>query len=119
MYCYLKRFLICLGICFGSIIILSFIFTLLNYFNIMGTKIVNVIKVLIPLFSAMVGSYFFGKKAKKNGWLEGVKFGACLFVIFLLIDIILQEFTYRGLIFYVVIMFSAILGSIVGINKKE
>lgn len=119
MYCYLKRFFICLGICFGSIIILSFIFTFLNYFNIMGTKAANVTKVLIPLFSAMLGSYFFGKKAKKNGWLEGVKFGGCLFIIFLLIDIILQGFSYRSLIFYVVIMFSAILGSIAGINKKE
>ncbi len=116
---YFKKFFICLSITFSTIIILTLAFTTFNYLNLISTKVLNVIKILIPLFSAILGSYFFGKKAKKNGWLEGIKFGSALFIIFIIIDIILDSLSKRSIIFCIIVMFCAILGSIVGINKKE
>lgn len=105
----------------SSILVLTFIVTLLSYFNIMGDKVVSIFKIIIPIISVLIGGFYIGKKSVKKGFIEGLKLG-------LIFSIILVIFNYLGLgnsfkvkylLFYLIIIITSILGSMIGINKRK
>lgn len=105
-----------------SIIIIStFLITILNYFNIIGTKTMAILKILIILISMFVGGYLIGKSSKQKGWLEGIKLSGIVIVILVLFKYLgLQDkFSLNHLIYYLILIISCTLGSMVGISKKK
>lgn len=100
-------------------IILSLILTALNYFNIINYTALTISKIIIPILSLGVGGFLMGKKAIKNGWLEGLKISLIIVLIFIIITVILKEFDIKKLTFFTILIFSGIFGSIIGINKKS
>jgi len=118
---YLKK----LGISFiyiiSTILILTFLITTLNYFNIISDKIISIFKILIPVISLFIGGIQIGKRSKSKGWLEGLKLGL-IFSVFLLIFNFLafsNSFKFKYLLFYLIIIICSILGSMIGINRKK
>lgn len=103
------------------IIIATFLITILNYFNIIGSKIIAILKILIILISMFVGGYLIGKNSKQKGWLEGIKLGSIMIVILVLFNYLgLQEkFLINHLIYYLILIISCTLGSMLGINRKK
>ena len=59
-----------------------------------------------------------GKKASKNGWLEGLKISLIIVLFLVIITTILGEFSPKKLTFYLILIISGIFGSILGINTK-
>jgi len=118
---YLKK----LGISFiyiSSILLLStFLLTILNYFNIIGSGIVSVFKIIIPLVSLFVGGFIIGKKSKNKGWIEGLKLGIILTIIISLFNYLglNMSFNFKNIIYFLILILITIFGSIIGINKKE
>ena len=105
----------------GSILVITFIITLLNYFNIISDKVISIFKILIPIISLFIGGFYLGKRSNSKGYLEGLKLGT-LFSIFLLIFNFLalnNSFKLKYLLFYLIIIISSILGSMIGINKRK
>ena len=105
----------------ASILIITFIITILNYFNIISDKIISIFKILIPVISLFIGGFYIGKKSTSKGYLEGLKLGL-LFSIFLLIFNFLalsNSFKLKYLLFYLIIIVSSILGSMIGINISK
>ena len=118
---YLKN----LGISFlwiiSTILLLTFIITFFNYFNIISDKIISIFKILIPIISLFIGGIQIGKRSKNKGWLEGLKLGL-IFSMFLLIFNFLafsNSFKLKYLLFYLIIIISSIFGSMIGINRKK
>jgi len=111
-----KSFLYMTSILFISVILI----TLLNYFNIFGSKIVTFFKLVIALISIFVGGFIMGKNSKQKGWLEGIKLGLIILFILVIINYIIlnQSFEIRNLVYYLILMVSSIFGSMIGINKK-
>lgn len=101
------------------IITATFILTLFNYFNIFNTNTIKVIKFLIPLLGIIVNSYQLGKKSIKKGYLEGLKFGSSIILIFMLITLITKSFNTKVFIYYTIILLTSTLSSMIGINKKK
>jgi len=105
----------------GTILVITFIITLLNYFNIISDKIISIFKILIPILSLFIGGFYIGKRSYSKGYLEGLKLGF-IFSIFLLIFNFLafnNSFKLKYLLFYLIIIISSILGSMIGINKRK
>ena len=105
----------------GTILISTFIITLLNYFNIISDKVISIFKILIPVISLFIGGFYIGKRSNNKGYLEGLKLGL-IFSIFLLIFNFLafsNSFKLKYLLFYLIIIISSILGSMIGINKRK
>ena len=105
----------------GTILVITFIITLLNYFNIINDKIISVFKILIPIISLFIGGFYIGKNSSSKGYLEGLKLGG-IFSLFLLIFNFLafnNSFKLKYLLFYLIIIISSILGSMIGINKRK
>ncbi len=116
---YLKKIIKALIITIGSILILTFLFTVFNYFDIISGKTLTIIKIIIPLFSLALGGFTLGYGAIKNGWLEGIKIGLIITFIIFIFNIIFTNITLKDLLFYASLIMSAVMGSMLGINVKK
>lgn len=113
---YLKYF----GISFLAIMLGLLFISTLYYFDIIGTKFNMYFRTIYFLVIIFVTSYKLGKLTDKNGYLTGIKFGLIYILIFILISLIFYvgKIHLRIIIYYLIILFTSILGSIMGIQKK-
>ncbi len=118
---FLKNSLKSLLYIFSIIIVSTFLVTTLNYFNIIGPKLLTIFKILIILSSMFTGGIIIGKNSKQKGWLEGIKLGLIVTVILVLFKYLglNQKFLITNIIYYIILIISCTLGSMIGINKKK
>ncbi|MDD2435842.1 MAG: TIGR04086 family membrane protein [Bacilli bacterium] len=116
----MKKFDMSLLYTFGIILGFTLLITLFNYFNILSYKVVVVFKIIIPVLSLFVGGFILGKKSSNKGWLEGLKYGILVIVIFSIINYIFLKtgFKIQDLIYYLILIMSGTFGSMVGISNK-
>ena len=102
------------------IIISIFILRIFNYFELLNNNIIDTLKLLIVLISVFINSYIIGKNSKNKGYLEGLKFGS-IFIIFILLYnlLFINQFTFKILIYYLLILVTSIVASTIGINRKK
>lgn len=115
MFKYLKSSIYTLCILIGSTIII----TILNYFNILMGNVLKITELLIPIISIFIGSYILGKSSNNKGYIEGLKYGVVWIILFLIINLISKNFTYLSLIYYLILIITAIVSSIIGINRRK
>lgn len=113
---YLKN----IGYVFLGIIISTVIITLLNYFGILNGSLLNIILISIIIISLFIGGYLTGKKASRKGYLEGVKFGSIIILLVILLNLIIfkNKFNLISILFYLSLLISSVLGSMIGISRK-
>ena len=117
---YLKKLALAFSITVGSLLILIFVATLFNYFNLFSYKVMHISIIIIPIIALILGGIYMGRKATKKGYLEGLKLGFIFSVIILIINIILGEtINIKDAIFYLILIISCIFGSMIGINLKK
>lgn len=116
---YLKLLGTNLLIMFLILFISTFLITLLNYFNIINGSLLSIFKIIIIVLTMLIGGFLTGVKAKEKGWLEGIKIGGLFSIFLILINIIfIKQFSLKNIIYYLILIFASILGSIIGISKK-
>ena len=105
----------------GSILVLTFITTILSYFNILNDKVTSIIKIIIPIISMLIGGFYIGKRSNKKGFLEGLKLGAIFSSILVIFNYLALDnsFKFKYLLFYLILIITSILGSMIGINRKK
>lgn len=111
-----KSFLYIISILFISTIVI----TLLNYFNVLGGKLVSIFKIITALISIFIGGFIMGKNSNQKGWLEGLKLGIVIIFILLLVSFVFlkQNWNIKNIVYYLILLVSSIFGSMVGISKK-
>ena len=115
----LKNILKSLLYFFISIIISTILLTILNYFNILNSKTISLLKFLIPVISISITSYLLGKKTIKKGYIEGLKFGGIIIIVFFIISLLFRNLNIKSIIYYIILLLSSILSSMIGINKRK
>ena len=101
------------------IIILTFIFGTLSYFNIINDQISSTIILTCFFISLFIICYNLGRKKEKNGYIEGIMFGTFISLLFFVIRIIFRlKITKVKLLYYLFIIIISTIGSVLGINKK-
>lgn len=116
---YIKKISKCLLYFLIALLSLSFILTILNYFDIINYKIIDLIKYIILFICYLISGYYIGYNSNKKGFIEGIKIGLIISVILILLNLIIFgniKLTY--LIYYLLLIGISTLGSIFGINKK-
>ena len=105
----------------SSLLILTFIITFLNYFNIISDKVISIFKILIPIISLFIGGFYIGKNSNSKGYLEGLKLGLIFSLILIIFNYLAFDYSFKlkYLLFYLIIITSSILGSMIGINKNK
>ena len=119
-----KKYFETMSICFGvgllSLLVSSFILTVLNYFDLVTGNIFTVLKLLIPFLSLLIAGILLGRKSKSKGWLEGLKLSLGFIVLFTLIQLFFLEDPFRltNVLYDAILMMITIFGSMLGINMK-
>lgn len=116
---YLKKLSISIGISFISILSLTLLLTILNYSSFISNSIMSIFEILIPIISILIGSIYLGKRTEKKGYIEGLKLGIIFILILFILNIIISDFKTKYILFYIILITSSILGSMIGINKKS
>ncbi len=118
---YIKNFSKSLSISILLFLILTLVVTTFNYFNLLSINGINISKIIIPIISVLSGSFYMGTKVKNKGWLEGIKLSSLIILILLIIDLLVfkNSFEIKNLIYYIIILVSSMVGSMIGINKKK
>ena len=113
----LKKYLISYAYLFSSILILTLLLSIINYFFIIPTK---VIKILIPIISILISTFILGKNTKQKAYLEGLKFTSIYIIISIIISILTKNpFNFKLILCYLVFLLSGIIGSTIGINLNK
>lgn len=118
---YLKNIIFSLGITIAILFIFTFILTILSYFNITNDSITTVFKMIIPIISVLTSSIYLGINSSKKGWLEGLKLGLIITILLFLFNILglNKNIKINQLLFYGILIFSSIVGSMIGISRKK
>lgn len=103
-----------------SILISTILITTVNYFDILGNNIIKYLKLIVLVISILIGSIYIGRRSKSKGYLEGIKIGLITIFILILLNYLGfdNKISLDIIIYYLIILVSSILGSIIGINKK-
>ena len=113
----LKNYLKSYVYLFGSILVLTIILSILNYYLTFSTK---VIKILIPIISVLMSSIILGKNTKVKAYLEGIKFTSIYIILSIILSLFTKNpFSFRLILSYLLILLSGIVGSMIGINLKN
>ena len=115
----LKNYGFSILIVIGSILGINLITTILSYFNLISPKVISIMGFVLLLISMFVSSFMLGTKSKQKGYLEGLKLGGIIVLIFILLVILLDKFMIKSLIYYAIIMLVSVLGSMLGINRRK
>jgi len=102
-----------------SLLGINLVTTILNYFNLLNTKVISIMEFVLILISLFVSSYILGTKSKQKGYLEGLKLAGIIVLLFTLLVILLDKFMVKSLIYYAILILTSVLGSMVGINRKN
>ncbi len=118
---YIKNISISFLYIIGVTIVLTFIMTLLNYFNIITGSVLTITKIIITFIAIFIGGFIIGKKSKTKGWLEGIKLGIIILIILSIINFLILKvnFEFRIILYDIIILFSCTFGSIIGINLNH
>lgn len=117
----IKTYLKYVGFTLLSILLSILLISTLYYFNIIGSGLVNYLRPLIIFINIFISSYILGKHSEKNGYLEGLKLGGLLIIIFFIISIVFfrNYFRLRLIFFDFILLFISVFGSMIGISKNE
>ena len=118
---YLKNIIFSLRIVLETIFVFSFMLTLLSYLNIISNSLTTIFKMLIPIISVLASSIVMGINSTKKGWLEGLKLGILICILLFTFNILglNNKFKIGQLLFYGILIFTSIVGSMIGITKKK
>ena len=105
----------------GSILLFSILIGTFSYFNLLSNNVIKVFELIAIIISMFIGGLYLGRLSNKKGFLEGTKIGIVVIVILFLLSYLGfdMSFSLNTFIFYLLILISSILGSIIGINKKS
>lgn len=104
---------------FSIILILTIIYTIINYYLI---TLPNIIKVLIAIISIFISSIILGKNTREKAYLEGIKFTSIYLIISIIISILFKNtLSLKSILYYFLVLLSGVIGSMIGINinKKQ
>ena len=97
----------------------TLVITIFNYFNILSSNIISIMRLILPVIAIFISSYKLGKVSDKKGYLEGLKFGGIVILIFTILVILLDKLELRSLIYYLILLLTSVMSSMVGINRKK
>lgn len=106
---------------FVPILIFNIILSILYYFNIINSKTLSTLNTILVTISMFIGGIYIGNKSNKKGYLEGIKISLIAVIILFIISYLAFDkgITIKSLIYYLLLIISSTLGSMIGINKKR
>ena len=100
------------------LVILLLILNTLYYFDIVNNSLIKYLKILILLIPCFISGLVRGFNSMNKGYINGLKLSFLIVLIFFVISLLLSEFHFKDLIYYIIISLTITFGAMIGINKK-
>lgn len=103
-----------------TIIILTLFITILEYTGLLKGKGLIIAKIIVPVLSLFTFAFILGKKSKNKGYQKGLLLGFSYASINIILSylIIKNHFQYKDLIYFLILVTTSTLGSMIGITKR-
>ncbi len=100
-------------------LVLSLITTIFYYFNFIGDKVCNYIRLIGFILIIYFNSNTLSRKINTNHFIHGVLLGISIVALFLILALVMQyKLNFRFMIYYLLIFLVSILGSTKKKRKK-
>lgn len=105
-----------MGFILGGNLILS-----LFYYLFLPTKVLNIFLYIYMTLLFFIFGFIAGKKQENKGFLAGLKLGVMFILILIFYNILIYqtEFSMYRLFYYILLVISSVIGSMLGINTKK
>lgn len=105
---------------FLTIIIGMFLFTVLNYFNIISDNFLNILKLILIVGTFIFSGFYLSRRSKDRGIIEGLKIGSIISIFMLLVTLLGFDTTFKwqNLIYYLILILSSMTGGIIAKQFK-
>ena len=86
-----------------------------------NSNVVSYIRIIFIMLVMFIMSYILGKNTEKNGYLAGIKYGLMNIGLFLILGLLFfrDGLQLRLILYDFILLFTSVLGSMIGINKKK
>lgn len=109
-----------IGYEFILILIFTIIYTILYYFNITNSNINNILKIISFILVFILTGIHIGRLSSKKGYLEGLKISLISILVFFLLSLIFKnDMSISQIVYYLIIIVTTTLSSMIGINFKK
>ncbi len=113
----MKKYLISYAYLLCTIIILTLLLSIINYFIKVPS---NIIKIIIPIVSMLYSSIILGKNSTKKAYIEGIKFSIIYIIFIFLFSILIKnKIQINIILYYLILILTSMFGSVIGINLKK
>ena len=114
-----KKYLYALGYFFILFLVFTLFITILDYFILLSQPIISFLKLLLLIFDMFFAGFYVGRRSIRKGYIEGVKIGVIIIFIFFVFSLFLFKFEIRTILYYVILLSSSVLGSMLGISIRK
>jgi len=106
---------------FVPLVVILLISSTLSYFDIIPNNVVKYVNLGNVILSALICGMFIGRHSMSKGYKEGIKVGILLFAILFVFNYLALDkgFDLVRIVFYIIIVITCIIGSVIGINKRK
>ena len=98
---------------------LILLISILYYFDILNNQVIKYFKIITLLVSSLVSGFYIGRKSISKGYLNGLKLSGGIAILFLIINLIMGDFKWYHLVYYLIMIVVTSIGSMLGINQKK
>jgi len=103
-----------------SIVIYIILLTIFAFTDIFSLKTIVIINYIALSIISLIHGILKGKKASKKGFIEGLKYGFILILILFILNLIFyRQFNLYIFLYYIILIASSTIGSMIGINLKH
>ena len=102
-----------------SLLLITLLLTTLYYFDYINTDTYKFLKITTLIITLIINSIVLGRSSSKNGYLDGIKLGIMLIIFCTLSSIINKNISIKLILYNLIILITATVGSMIGINTKR
>ncbi len=112
----MKKYVEVLLIPVVSVLLLPLVFSL---FNLLHVEVAPFLYLATTIIMTFITGIFVGKVSSQKAYLKGLAFGLMLVAIMFLFSLFMKaQMTWFTIIYYLILVISSTLGSMIGITKK-
>ena len=117
----MKKHFLAILYSFVSLLIGSFIVSILYYFNITSDKFNNILLYFISISSIFIGSTYFSKNMKYKGLINGIIYFLIWFIIMLFLSLFIftTHFGIKNIIYYIILLIFSLIAGVLGKNLED
>ena len=105
---------------FTILIISILIISILYYFDLISFKTSNVLKMITFIITFFASGIYISNKSNKKYYLEGIKISIINILLFLLLTLLFKyNFNFKKVVYYIILSFTVVLGSMSRNLKKR